>query len=478
MQTRRAFLRTSLTAASAFAANSPGAEPENKPAKSASRSDRQEPVVYLSPPDAGYGEARRVYNAGLLTRPQIIARCSAPEGVQQAIQKATEKKWRIAVKAGGHSFEGFSLNDDGIVIDVSPMRQLALDAKTGVLTAGAGCRLEELNRFLLAKGRFLPAGSCATVGLAGLTLGGGYGLFARKWGLTCDHLRSVSMADGNGKLHDSTDEPELLWACRGGGNGHFGVVTGMTFETRPAPRGFSSWKYRIYKLDAKKAADLLEVWFAASALLPRDAFSAWVMNGSQVTILVTTIGARDDKGLVSACAKLARFSKRTTTAGPTPLSKALTWYYGDPAPAYFKNASAGYYRGMDDVHAALPAVFGEVLSVPGLIYQVNTMGGAIAEGAESAYPHRAFPYLGERQAYWTNPSHAERCTAAAKRMGDVLAKAGIDRHYANYPDLAFTDWPTAYYGAENYRKLQTLKSLYDSDDRIRHAQSVRLPAPA
>ena len=130
---------------------------------------------------------------------------------------------------------------------------MRLDAATGLLTAGAGCRLRDVNRFLLAKGRFLPAGSCATVGLAGLTLGGGYGMFARKWGLTCDHLRSLRMVDGTGAVRDSAAEPDLLWAARGGGNGHFGIVTQLTLQTRVVPRAFSSWKFRAYRLTQARA---------------------------------------------------------------------------------------------------------------------------------------------------------------------------------------------------------------------------------
>lgn len=479
MPSRRAFIRTTIVAASSLAAGifkavaavTAKAATVKTPAPPAPKNA----VDFLTPSDPAYPAARRVYNAAIQTKPQLIARCTTAEGVQEALRRAAEEKRPVAVKAGGHSFEGFCLNEDGLVVDVSSMRDLHLDEKTGLLTAGAGCRLEEVNQFLLAKGRFLPAGSCGSVGLAGLTLGGGYGMYSRKWGLTCDHLQSVEMVDGSGKIRHSDDEPDLLWACRGGGNGHFGVVTKMTFATRRPPAGFSSWKFRIYKLDVARATALLETWFAETAHLPREAFSAWVMNGSQVTIVVTTIGSRTDKNLVAACRKLGGFSKKTTTAGPVAIGKALSWYFGDPTPAAFKNASAGYYKGMNDVRAALPVALGQVLAVPGLIFQVNTLGGAIAEGEDSAYPHRAYPYLGERQAYWDKPAQAERCIAGVGKIGEALAAAGIDRHYANYPDLAYKDWPTAYYGAENYARLQKLKALWDPEDRIRHAQSVRLP---
>jgi hypothetical protein len=130
------------------------------------------------------------------------------------------------------------------------------------------------------------------------------------------------------------------------------------------------------------------------------------MNGSQVTVLATTIGSREQKGLVAFRRQLAGLTKKVTSALPSSLKKSLSWYYGDPGPVYFKNASAGYYKGAADIRPALRGIFEEVLTYPGLVFQINTLGGAISTDVEGAYPHRAFPYLGESQAYWGSPSHA------------------------------------------------------------------------
>ncbi len=476
MHTRRSFLRTSVAAsATLFAEVLDASEPRRRPVPAQPETPRQkEDVIFLTPDDAGYGAAREVYNAGILTRPKRIAMCTTEAGVRQALRRAKVENWPVAVKSGGHSFEGFSLNDDGLVINVSPLGELRLDARTGLLTAGAGCRLRDVNRFLLPKGRFLPAGSCATVGLAGLTLGGGYGMFSRKWGLTCDHLRSLRMVDGTGAVRDSVAEPDLLWAARGGGNGHFGIVTQLTLQTRAVPRAFSSWKFRAYRLTQVSAEMLLRAWFDATAALPNEAFSAWIMNGTQLTVLLTTTGAPEEKGVTAFRRKLTSLTNKATSAASVPLAKSLPWYYGEPGPVSFKNASAGYYKGLADLEGAMTVIFKEVLTMPGIVFQINTMGGAIAEGPEGAYPHRAWPYLGEAQAYWENPSRAADLQAAIGRIRKHIAQAGIDRHYANYPDLAFKDWPTAYYG-KNYERLQGLKKRYDPEDRVRHPQSVRLP---
>ena len=465
MPTRRSFLRSSLVATSAMFAEALGAAiPE---------ADRG--VTFLKPEDAGYAEARTIYNAEIKTQPQRIARCLHENGVEAAVRTAIAENWPMAVKAGGHSFEGLSLNDHGLVVEVSSMKEMRLDARTGGLTAAAGCRIGEINRFLTARGRFLPAGSCETVGLAGLTLGGGYGMFSRKWGLTCDHLQAVRMVDGTGSIRDSRDEPELLWACRGGGNGHFGVVTQLTLQTRPVPKSFSSWKFRAYRLDVEKARVLLAAWFEATMKLPPEAFSAWVMNGRQVTVLLTTIGSAEDRGIVAFRRLVASATDSTTTARVVSLAEALPRYYGEPGPQFFKNASGGFYDGIGDLAATLPAIFAEVLEEPGMIFQINTLGGAIANGPVGAYPHRAMGYLGEVQSFWVNPAHGPARIAVAGRIREQIARAGVHRHYANYPDLAFTDWPTAYYGEKNYRRLQLCKLRYDPQNRFRHAQSVRLP---
>jgi hypothetical protein len=113
-----------------------------------------------------------------------------------------------------------------------------------------------------------------------------------------------------------------------------------------------------------------------------------------------------------------------TSGGPTSLKKALSWYYGEDGPVYFKNASAGYYKGMDDIRSVLPGIFQEVLTVPGLIFQINTLGGAISSDVEGAYPHRAYPYLGESQAYWESASQQRLFRDAIGRMRNHVARRG------------------------------------------------------
>lgn len=455
---RRTFLRTALGAGAALATRSTAA-----PAAPT--------VTWLTPADKGYAAARQTYNSTLKAQPAIIARCLKEDGVIQAIARAAAENKSIAVKSGGHSFEGFCINEGGLVVEVSGMNGIHLDSKTGIVTAGPGCKLGQMNQALLAKGRLLPSGSCAGVGLSGLVLGGGYGIFARQFGLTCDHLLGLRLVDGEGNVRDSRDEPELLWACRGGGNGHFGIVTELRLQTHPAPKTLHAFKFKAAGLDAARATALLKAYFEASAALTDNAFAAFVLNGNILSILLTTTGSPENKGLAAFRKQMTGLGMKPTVSKPVPLATALPRYYGEPGPIAFKNASGGYYSKFEDLAPALPGILHELFTVPGLIFQVNTLGGAIARGPDCAYPHRSYPWLGEWQAYWQKDSQREKLTAAAGRIREHLAAAGITRHYANYPDLAFKGWQQSYYDT-GYARLQALKKKLDPANRIRHAQSV------
>jgi FAD/FMN-containing dehydrogenase len=430
---------------------------------------------YLQPGDAGYENARRPFNSTVQLKPALIACCRTEADVVAAVRHAKDAGLPVAVKSGGHAFHGYSLNDGGLVVELSGLANRLLEKGSDRFTTGPGLKLRDCYSWLLSRGRLLPAGSCGGVGLAGLTLGGGYGLFSREFGLTCDHLVQVRLVDGNGEVRDSRDEPELLWACRGGGNGNFGIATSFTFETRPAPPSLASRKFTAKGLDAAGLARRLERWFEIAAGLPDPCFSAVILNGSQATVLLSSTKSVD--GPSFAAATKALLQSGFTSKGPVtkPLGSAIGRYEGRPGPLPFDNISAGFYRGFEDVTSVAGGICQTVRATPGLIFQVNTMGGAIARGAESAYPHREFPYLGELQAYWEKGVIPAKLAAGHAAVRQALHDAGIRRHYGNYPDPRIGNWSDAYYGT-TYARLQALKARLDPEDRIRHPQSVRLPA--
>lgn len=429
-------------------------------------------VIYYRKGEALYEELRKGFNKRIDKFPQVIALCTSAVGVSEAVKYAAANKLAVTVKSGGHCMEGFSCNDGGMVINLSGMNTAILNGET--LSTGPGATLASLYDIMLPKGRIIPGGSCAGVGIGGLTLGGGYGLLARKFGLTCDSLQEVTMVDGRGNIVSSASNKELLWACKGGGNGNFGVITSMKFKTHPAPATLQSYRFKSFKVNTEKAKSILQQWFSVSAKLPPSCFSAYVLNGKTVYILLTNAD-KEDAVVADVVKQLSGISDKTTKTKPQPLSPALKVFYGRRDPLYFKNASAGLYKSFEQVAPCIDKVIDIVLSTPGMIYQVNTLGGNIQRPElepTSAFPHRAFPFFSELQTYWDTPKQAPRLLERFQQVQTVFTAQGITAQYRNYPDINFSNWETAYYG-NNYRRLQQVKNKFDPDNLFRGDQALR-----
>jgi FAD/FMN-containing dehydrogenase len=192
-------------------------------------------AVY-EPGDPEYAEACTVFNSMIERRPTLVARCAAPDDVIAALAFARRQNLEIAVRAGGHSVAGLSLVDDGLVVDVRGMSDVAVDPERRIARVGAGVTWAELDRATYQHGLATTGGRVSTTGVAGLTLGGGSGWLERKHGLACDNLLAVELVTADGRIvRASADEhPDLFWAHRGGG-GNFGVVTSFEFRLHPLP---------------------------------------------------------------------------------------------------------------------------------------------------------------------------------------------------------------------------------------------------
>ena len=184
--------------------------------------------------DARYDEARAVFNAMIDRRPAVIAKCATPSDVAHALQLADREDYAVAVRSGGHSVAGMSVNDGGMVIDVRPMKTISVDPDARTATVGAGVTWSEFDRAAQEHGLATTGGRVSTTGVSGFTLGGGSGWAERKFGLACDTLISVDLvtADGQQITASRTERPELFWALHGGG-GNFGVATAFEFQLYP-----------------------------------------------------------------------------------------------------------------------------------------------------------------------------------------------------------------------------------------------------
>jgi len=430
-------------------------------------------VQYFKKGDADYELLRKGFNKRIEKFPLIIALCKDITGVSEAVKYARQNKLPVAIKSGGHCMEGFSCNDGGMVINLSLLNKIEwVDANT--IKVGPGCTLSNIYDEIIPKGKILPGGSCAGVGIGGLTLGGGYGLLGRKFGLTCDSLLEITMVDGQGNTRTSIEDKELLWACRGGGNGNFGVITEMKFRVYKAPASLQSYRFKSYKVDTKKAKETLQKWFEVTADLPTGCFSAFVLNRNNIYILLTNAD-KHNAAVQKVVDTLSALTERTTKTKPQPITTALKVFYGRKDPLYFKNASAGLYKNFADIENCIGKAIDTVITTPGMIYQVNTLGGNIQQTAfeqASSFPHRAYTYFSELQTYWDLPKQEALLLQRFQQVQTLFIDNGIKTQYRNYPDIRFKDWEHMYYGA-NYERLQQIKKKYDPADLVRHEQSIK-----
>jgi hypothetical protein len=430
-------------------------------------------VAYYRKGAPEYELLRKGFNKRINNYPLVVAQCFNTNGVAEAVKLARKNNWPVTIKSGGHCMEGFSTGKEGMTIDLSSMNEVKSLGDEKV-TIGPACKLSELYAYLLPKGLIIPGGSCAGVAISGLTLGGGYGLMSRKFGLTCDSLEGVTMVDGQGQVIDSNEDPELLWACKGGNNGNFGVVTQLRFRTHKAPATMKSYKFRSYKVNRNRAKNILQTWFNLSKTLPNDCFSAFVQNHTTTYILLTQTATSNNEAVDAFINGLKKLSDKSTERTRQPLQQALKNYYGRTYPMYFKNASAGLYKDYNQISFFIGDVLDLVLQTPGLIYQVNTLGGKIQQQSfenGSAFPHRGFSYFSELQTYWEHPKQASRLKTQFEKIQKVVKNAGVTEQYRNYPDINFDNPMTSYYG-KNLKRLQAVKKSFDPDHIFRHPQSI------
>ena len=188
----------------------------------------------IEPQDARYDNARIVYNGMICRKPRLIAQCVDPADVMAAVRFGHESQLRVAVRGGGHNAAGLGICDDGLVIDLAPIRYVHVDPASRKVRVGGGCRWSDVDHATHAFGLAVPSGIIGTTGVGGLTLGGGMGYLTRKYGLTVDNLLAadVVLADGSFVVASAEENPDLFWAIRGGG-GNFGVVTSFLFQAHP-----------------------------------------------------------------------------------------------------------------------------------------------------------------------------------------------------------------------------------------------------
>lgn len=423
--------------------------------------NKSENVDYFQKDAAQYEILRKGFNKRINKYPKIIALCKNTQGVVEAIQYAKANNLLVTVKSGGHSMEGFSCLDGGMVINLSLLNSMQwIDANT--IRVGVACTLKQIYEKLIPAGKYLPGGSCQSVGIGGLTLGGGYGLMSRNYGLTCDSLLEATGVTAAGQIINTKDDPELLWALKGGGNGNMAIVTEMTFSVQKAPATMQSFKFRNRDAGISTAIEICRQWFALSKTLPLTCFSAFIFNGRSTYILLTNVG-KSNPEVQHFINTFKRNATKFSRGRPLPLGQALKAYYGESKPITFKNASAGLYKSFAEIEPVIEQVFNLIKKKPGIMYQVNTLGGKIQSPLwekNSSFAHRDCIYFSELQAYWESASATRGFLEHFECIQQQFAAAGIKAQYRNYPDINFKNWAEMYYG-KNLQRLLAVKRKYD-----------------
>ncbi|HKD32433.1 MAG TPA: FAD-binding oxidoreductase [Gaiellaceae bacterium] len=427
--------------------------------------------------------------------PAAIVRCQTAGDVAETISFAHAVGLPTATRSGGHCFAGRS-SSEGIVIDVTPMD--AVSVSGAVATVGAGARLGEVYDSLSEHDRTLPAGSCPSVGIAGLTLGGGLGILGRKYGLTCDQLlaANVVLADARVVDCDGDHDPELFWALRGAGSGNFGVVTLLVFRTLPASSATNfhlAWPYA-------RAAAVIDAWQALAPTAPDELYASLLLTAGgeveeqpRLDLFGSLLGSeREAADLLSA------FAIRAGVDPTTDFRKHMS-----PQETTVYWAALGAANGADRDEQQLmsqheyPMFKSEFFSRPLPAEAVAALLARLAQervpgqsreldftpwgGAYNRHREDATAFVHRRELFslkHTALVDSDSPKAAKDEAQRWLTKSwmtvrpwGTGRVFPNFPDSDLRDWRRAYYG-RNYERLVRVKGTYDPRNFFRFHQSL------
>ncbi|GII86988.1 oxidoreductase [Sphaerisporangium siamense] len=437
---------------------------------------------FLYPGNPGYDEARAVWNAMHDRRPVCVARCRTAEEVSDALRFAVANGHPVTVRGGGHNVAGAAVADDAVMIDLSPMRGVLVDAGARVAYADGGCLLRDVDAATVRYGLACPAGVVSHTGLGGLALGGGYGWLARTWGPTCDHILAaqVVLADGSIVEADETGHPELLWALRGGGGGNFGVVTRFTLRLRPVgplyhhvaqyPLETAARALAAYRSFAEHQPDTLHV-VGALKRVPAAA------DGGGVVLRLGGAYFGDPQDGPRRIAPLLDAAPPETATGRV-ISYLELQGMGDLSEPHGHRyyTKSGYLTGLPD--EAVASMLSGAQEMPSTLSSIDFeyLRGAIARPPErdGAFPNRDAPYIVTASAQWTDPAHDEENVAWTRRAVHSLSGPRMPGAYVNY--VQDEEWaPPDIYGEQRLRRLAAVKRVYDPDDVLRGG---RIPAAA
>lgn len=440
------------------------------------------------PSDPSYDEVREIWNAMIDRRPALIVRCAEASDVVHAISFARENGLEISIRGGGHNIAGNALCDNGVLIDLSTMRRVRVNAEKKRAYVEPGATLADFDKVAQSHGLATPVGINSTTGIAGLTLGGGFGWLTRKYGMTVDNLVSAEVVTADGKrIRASENEnADLFWAIRGGG-GNFGIVTQFEFnlhEVGPEilaglivfPFDQAKQVLTQYREFVKSAPEELNVW-ALLRKAPPLPFLPENVHGKEVVVLIIFYSGDCAQGwkLIESLRRFGVAHGEHIGAQPyTEWQKAFDPLLGPGARNYWKShnfteLSDGALNSMIEFAGKLPSSQCEIFI--GLI-----AGAANRVPADAmAYGHRDAKFVLNVHARWDERKDDERCISWARAFFQASAPFASAGAYVNFMTEEESGRVAAAYGA-NYDRLAQIKNHYDPDNLFHLNQNIK-PSP-
>lgn len=442
--------------------------------------------------DSSYERSRENYNARFSTRPEYIFYCTTPTDVVHAVKLAREENTPFVIRAGGHSYEGFSLVEGGIVIDVSEMNKISVQPTKKLAVVEAGTKLMSLYEKLWAERMVVPGGSCASVGVAGLTLGGGFGLLSRYMGLTCDNLKSIKMVNAHGDIIEANQHQneDLLWAMKGGGGGNFGVVTEFSYKLHPIN---NVTIFRI-KWNWEEMGSVIHTWQKWAPHVDDRITSILTMTSKlvdRVSCVGVFLGSQTEvRPLINPL--IAGVKPISVSLSTVPFIDAARRFSGEKRPSAkkgavpeavhvpihprFKNSSDYAERELDE--SAIKTIQAFLSNSPrdSSCLQFDSYGGAInrVPFSDSAFCHRGdTKFCLHYQINWRHAAEDERNIKWILDFRKAMQPHVSGRSYVNYCDLNVENYASSYFG-DNLTKLLAVKAKYDPDDVFCFTQSLKI----
>ena len=435
------------------------------------------------PGEPGYEEACALFNSMIETRPRLVARCSAPEDVVAALAFARRQELAVAVRGGGHSVTGRSLCADGVVVDVRGMRDVEVDPERGIARVGGGATWADVDRAAGVFGLATTGGRVSTTGVAGLTMGGGSGWLERKHGLACDNLLAAQLVTAEGEVvRAAADEnPELLWALRGGG-ANFGVVTALELRLHPvgpavlgglvlhpAERGPELLRlFRDVMTDAPEGLGLAFAYLTA----PDEADVPAELRGKPAAMVAGMYAGPLGEGK-EALRELRAFGPPAADYFEPTTYAEFQSSLDDP-PGYRNHWTAEHLPALDD--AAIEAISRRAAEIPASPSRLFIVpwGGAVSRVGPETSPlaGRGSAVVVHPLLLWEDAAEDERMLALGRAFREDLAPFASGVAYLNFLGDEGAARLRAGFEGDSYARLARVKAKWDPDGVFNGNQSL------